>query len=33
MYASCHEFHGLVLVMYSLDLIASSAKLNSNSLQ
>ena len=27
------EFHGLVLVMYSLDLIASSAKVNSNSLQ
>ena len=32
-YASCREFHGLVPVMYLLDLIASSAKVNSNSLQ
>ena len=27
------KFHGLVLVIYFLDLIASSAKVNSNSLQ
>ena len=31
MYASCCEFHGLVLVMYSIDVIASSGKVNSNS--
>ena len=30
MYASCCEFDGLVLVVYLLDLIASSAKVNSN---
>ena len=33
MYASCREFHGLVLVMYLHDLIASSTIVNSNSLQ